>query len=93
MGNDQAVIQSKPTFHPQSQKGKKHTHKLINERHASKLNEQLFQTGGHSATVIQNSSNNYFTYFLPFFPRDGLDEILDLIESVSGDFPTCCFLF
>ena len=28
---------------------------------------------------------------LSFFPRDVLDEILDLIESVSEDFSTYCF--
>ena len=28
---------------------------------------------------------------LSFFPRDALDEILDLIESVSGGFPTYSF--
>ena len=31
---------------------------------------------------------------LSFFPRDVLDEVLDLFESVSGDFPTCsCIVF
>ena len=29
-GNDQELIQSNTTFYPQNQKGKKHTHKLIN---------------------------------------------------------------
>ena len=28
---------------------------------------------------------------LSLFPRDVLDEILDLIESVSGSFPIFCF--
>ena len=31
-------------------------------------------------------------FVLSFFPRDVLDEILDLIESVSEGFPTYSFL-
>ena len=30
---------------------------------------------------------------LSFFPRDVLDEILDLIESVSGGFPTYSYKY
>ena len=30
---------------------------------------------------------------LPFFPRGVLDEILNLIESVSEGFPSCSWLF
>ena len=34
------------------------------------------------------------SFVLSFFPRDVLDEILKLIESVSEDFPSySCFLF
>ena len=29
---------------------------------------------------------------LSFFPRDVLDDILNLIESVSKGFPTCSFI-
>ena len=32
-GNDQELTQSNPTSHPQNQKGKRHTHKLITVRH------------------------------------------------------------
>ena len=31
------------------------------------------------------------SFVLSFFPRDVLDEILNLIESVSEDFPSCSF--
>ena len=30
------------------------------------------------------------SFVLSFFPRDVLDEILNLIESVSEDFPSYC---
>ena len=33
------------------------------------------------------------SFVLSFFPRDVLDEILNLIESVSEDFPSYSFLF
>ena len=33
------------------------------------------------------------SFVLSFFPRDVLDEILDLIESVSEDFPSYSILF
>ena len=32
------------------------------------------------------------SFVLPFFPRDVLDEILNLIESVSEDFPSYSYL-
>ena len=43
----------------------KHTHKLMNvHERPAKLTEwtALSQTGGHSATLIENSSNIYFIY-------------------------------
>ena len=33
------------------------------------------------------------SFVLSFFPRDVLDEILNLIESVSEDFPSYSFTF
>ena len=33
------------------------------------------------------------SFVLSFFPRDVLDEILNLIESVSGDFPSYFYSF
>ena len=33
------------------------------------------------------------SFVLSFFPRDVLDEILNLIESVSEDFPSYSFMF
>ena len=33
------------------------------------------------------------SFVLSFFPRDVLDEILNLIESVSEDFPSYFFIF
>ena len=33
------------------------------------------------------------SFVLSFFPRDVLDEILNLIESVSEDFPSYSFLY
>ena len=33
------------------------------------------------------------SFVLSFFPRDVLDEILNLIESVSEDFPSYSFIF
>ena len=33
------------------------------------------------------------SFVLSFFPRDVLDEILNLIESVSEDFPSYSFFF
>ena len=33
------------------------------------------------------------SFVLSFFPRDVLDEILKLIESVSEDFPSYSFMF
>ena len=33
------------------------------------------------------------SFVLSFFPRDVLDEILNLIESVSEDFLSCSFIF
>ena len=44
IGNGQELVQSNPTFHPQNQKRKKYTHKLIyiHERHIlSEPNEKL----------------------------------------------------
>ena len=32
------------------------------------------------------------SFVLSFFPRDVLDEILNLIESVSEDFPSCSYI-
>ena len=43
--NDQELIQSNPTSHPQNRKGRKHTYKKINIHkgtRSSKPNEQLF---------------------------------------------------
>ena len=34
----------------------------------------------------------WFRFVLSFFPRDVLDEILNLIESVSGVFPAYSFI-
>ena len=33
------------------------------------------------------------SFVLSFFPRDVLDEILNLIESVSEDFPSYSFIY
>ena len=41
-----------------------------------------------SPTCLWSSLIDLYGKLLSFFPRDVLDEILDLIESVSGGFPT-----
>ena len=53
-------------FHPQNQKGKKHTHKLITLRETQTGRTALCQTGDHSAILIENSSNiySYLIFFL-----------------------------
>ena len=44
-----------------------------------------------SAAVAGNVYDGVF-FVLSFFPRDVLDEVLDLIESVSEGFPTYSFI-
>ena len=66
-GNDQELLQSYPTSHPQNKKGKD-THK-IDKRSRKKTRRRaeltsLSRTGGHLATITENGSNIYFTVFL-----------------------------
>ena len=61
---DQEPIQLHPTSGPQNLKRQKQRHKLINV-HERQLTEgtTLPETGGHSATQIENNSNIYFKVF------------------------------
>ena len=62
IGNNQKLIKSKPTPHPQNRKGKKPIHRLINF-HENRTDSSPL-THGNSATIIENSSKIYFYLFL-----------------------------
>ena len=55
------------------------------KKEKSVINNHIFHNGTRFGTMM-------VSFVLSFFPRDVLDEILKLIESVSEDFPSysCC---
>ena len=64
IGNNQKLIKSKPTPHPQNRKGKKPMHRLINFHENQTDSSPL--THCKSATIIENSSKIYFYFFYLF---------------------------
>ena len=52
------------------------------------INMEFRELGDHGQLFPQQQANSNVEFVLSFFPRGVLDETLNLIESVSEDFPS-----